>query len=169
MKKEILLSVVVALLFCGCGENLAIGDPFSSHSAAEPAIPAPMNDDVTKLGFKIQSNDYEYDTDFIDSEFLETESCLTNYSSIDFSDTPADLYIILKEPYSAFPCTPLPETGCGGLYAYDTITITADLYRLRHEYIHYILYYHLIDANNSHESDLWDKCEFKDDQDVSVY
>lgn len=144
--KNLTLLVIILSLF-GCASDDSAGDEADAGAAA-----APMYDSTTKLGFKIQSNDYDFDPDIIDNSFLEAESCA------DFKDTPTDLYIILKEPYSAFPCIPLPETGCGGHYKFPIITITVDFDKLKHEYIHYLLGYNNNNEDKYHKSPLFDQC-----------
>lgn len=145
-----LINLIIILFLCiACNDGGGAGDPPPESAAG---IPAKMYDKTTPLGFKIQSNGYKVDLNYIDSAFLKTESCAG------FKNTPTDLFIILKEPNKAFPCSPLPETGCGGLYDPPVLTVTADLYRYKHEIVHHVLYNNTENLDPVHQSPLFDKC-----------
>lgn len=147
---EIIAFLLLILCLTGCS--------ISEGGADDPmadADPAHMYDGITSMGQMVQANGYSYDPDNLDESFTETMACLR------YSDIPSDIFIILKEPYSAFPCVPLPN-GCGGLFDLDNgepvITVTADLVRLKHEYIHYMLYYSTGDSDSNHVTDNFDRC-----------
>lgn len=144
---KIYIVIAMSLLLVSCAGSEEQGDV-----APEGVPPAKMYDSVTPLGFKIQSNGYDFDPDEIDNTFLETESCLN------YSDTPVDIYIILKEAHKAFPCASFPKAGCGGLYAFPIITVSTDFRRLKHEYVHYLLDYHTGNSDILHESPSFDQC-----------
>lgn len=149
MKIKLLALIFLSLFITSCIENQA------SDAPNEGAAAAPMSNSTTPLGLKVQDNGYDFDPGSLDNAFLETESCLG------YADTPTDIYIILKRPYSAFPCVPFPN-GCGGLFDIDNgepvVTVTADFVRLKHEYIHYMLYYETRNPDDAHESPLFDQC-----------
>lgn len=147
MKIKLLALIFLSLFITSCIENQA------SDAPNEGAAAAPMSNSTTPLGLKVQDNGYDFDPDSLDNAFLETESCLG------YADTSADIYIVLEKPYSAFPCIPRPNKGCGGLYDFPVITISADFVRLKHEYIHYFLHQNANDPDPYHQQqELFDQC-----------
>lgn len=147
MKIKLLALILLSLFITSCIENQA------SDAPPEGAAAAPMSNSTTPLGLKVQDNGYDFDPGSLDNAFLKTESCLG------YADTSADIYIVLKEPYSAIPCTALPETGCGGIYQFPVITVTADFKRFKHECIHYFLHQNANDSDPYHQKqELFDQC-----------
>jgi len=114
-----------------------------------------IKDQETKAGQWIQSNGFFVDTEEMDKRYYETMVCMG------LSGIEPHINIILKEPYEAFPCGVLPN-GCGGLFDFSTnnptITISADLIRLKHEYVHFLLWKINNDPDPEHKSDWYDRC-----------
>lgn len=151
---RLILGIILAIHLNACAASEGSGDEPSA--AASSASPVSMYDNTTPLGQMVQSNGYSFNASSLDQSFLDTKQCLGVTTSV-----PSDIYVELKEPYSAFPCVPLPN-GCGGLFDLDNgepvITVTADMVRLKHEYIHYMLYYTTGDPDSGHTTNNFDRC-----------
>ena len=144
MINRIFYIILIFLISCGGSAN--------TYAPAIDPDPEEQHYIVTKEGQKVKSYGWLYDPDEIDHALIETAECMgvQEYST--------DIFITLKEPYAAFPCVPLPD-GCGGLFELNSrVTVSADLVRLQHEYVHYFLYSENGDPDASHESDYFETC-----------
>lgn len=145
----IIFILAIAISCHNCGEEI-------NDVVYEAHLDASENYVETQRGVKIISNGYNYDIGLVDLYLYEIEDCMVKYG------TPiANLYVEIVTDGRAFPCE-FYSAGCGGLYTvgdrHSVIYITSNFGRLRHEYIHHLLYYYFESPDSNHESEYYEIC-----------